>query len=254
MTIFPIACFLDNYIWCIQLENNLWVVDPGDAEPVLAYINQHALNLDGILLTHHHADHTGGVNALLAHKKVAVYGPEETKLWASHIVQGGDTLNLNIGQAQILFVGAHTRGHIAYYFADAKALFCGDTLFSAGCGRLFEGSPEDLERALSCINALPVDTKLYPTHEYTMSNLAFAQRVEPDNQAIVDYSQWVKDQRAQAQPSLPTTLDIERNVNPFLRTTSATISAQVSAHAQRPVNAGLDTLAALRAWKDNFRG
>ncbi len=254
MTIFPIACFLDNYIWCIQLENNLWVVDPGDAGPVLAYINQHALSLGGILLTHHHADHTGGVNALLAHKQVAVYGPEETTQWASHIVHGGDTLDLNIGQAKILFVGAHTRGHIAYYFASAKALFCGDTLFSAGCGRLFEGTPEDLERALSCINSLPADTKLYPTHEYTMSNLAFAKRVEPDNQAIVEYTQWVQGRRDQARPSLPTTLDIERKVNPFLRATSTTIIQQVSEHTQRPVSAGLDTLAALRAWKDNFRG
>lgn len=253
MSIFPIACFLDNYIWCLQVENNLWVVDPGDAEPVLAYINQHALSLAGILLTHHHADHTGGVNALLAHKEVPVYGPEETQQWASHIVHGGDTLDLSMGQAQILFVGAHTRGHIAYYFASAKALFCGDTLFSAGCGRLFEGTPADLERALACINSLPADTKLYPTHEYTLSNLAFAQRVEPDNAEISDYSQWVQAQRDQALPSLPTHLALERQVNPFLRTNSATIVQQVSEHMQQPVTAGLETLAGLRAWKDNFR-
>ncbi|MDP1539881.1 MAG: hydroxyacylglutathione hydrolase [Moraxellaceae bacterium] len=254
MTIFPIACFLDNYIWCIQVENSLWVVDPGDASPVLEYLHQHSLSLGGILLTHHHADHTGGVNALLAHKNVAVYGPEETNQWATTLVAGGSTLDLPIGQAQILFVGAHTRGHIAYYIASAKALFCGDTLFSAGCGRLFEGTPEDLELALSCINSLPADTKLYPTHEYTLSNLAFAKRVEPDNNAIVEYTQWVHAQRDQEKPSLPTTLALERQVNPFLRATSATIVQQVSEHAKRPISAGLDTLASLRAWKDNFRG
>jgi len=253
MSIFPIACFLDNYIWCIQVENNLWVVDPGDADPVLAYINQHALTLGGILLTHHHADHTGGVNALLAHKQVDVYGPEETKQWASHIVHGDDTLKLNIGQARILFVGAHTRGHIAYYFASAEALFCGDTLFSAGCGRLFEGTPTDLERAMACINALPANTKLYPTHEYTLSNLAFAKRVEPDNSAIVEYCQWVQTQRDQAKPSLPTNLALERRVNPFLRANSTTIVQQVSEYMQQPIGAGLETLAGLRAWKDNFR-
>jgi hydroxyacylglutathione hydrolase len=253
MSIFPIACFLDNYIWCIQVENNLWVVDPGDANPVLEYLQKHALNLDGILLTHHHADHTGGVNALLAHKNVPVYGPEETRQWATIIVGADQALDLTIGHTQILFVGAHTRGHIAYYLADAKALFCGDTLFSAGCGRLFEGTAEDLACALDCINALPADTKLYPTHEYTLSNLAFAKRVEPDNEAITEHIQWVASQRDQNRPSLPTTLAVERQINPFLRTHSATIVEQVSEHTQHPISTGIETLAALRAWKDNFR-
>ncbi len=252
--IFPIACFFDNYIWCIQHDQSLWVVDPGDATPVLTHLEQAGLTLAGILLTHHHADHTGGVNTLLAAQSVPVYGPAETSTWATHIVQGGHTIDFGeLGQAQILFVGAHTRGHIAYYFADLNSLFCGDTLFSAGCGRLFEGDAHDLERALANINTLPADTRLYPTHEYTLSNLRFAHHVEPDNQAITEHILWVERQREQQQPSLPTTLAIERQINPFLRTEQATIIRSASDFAQRQVTAGVETLAALRSWKDNFR-
>lgn len=254
MTIIPIACFLDNYIWCLQADGHTWVVDPGDAAAVERHLAAQARALSGILLTHHHADHTGGVAALVERHRVPVYGPDETAAWHSHAVSDGEVLALpGLGRATVLFVGAHTRGHVAYYFPDGGHLFCGDTLFSAGCGRLFEGDSEDLARALDRLNALPADTRIYPTHEYTRANLAFARRLEPDNADIRQHIDQVDAWWAAQQPSLPSTLALERRINPFLRSREPAVVAAASAHAGCALPPGTPTLKVLRAWKDVFR-
>lgn len=222
LRITPIPAFTDNYIWVIVLDGLAWVVDPGDATVVEQYLHQHQLSLAGILLTHHHADHTGGALALQTHWRCDVFAPDSShpayQTLDCHRVVEGETLTLQTHTliAQVIALPGHTLDHIAFYL-NAQHLFCGDVLFGGGCGRLFEGTPAQMFASLARIKQLPVDTLIYPAHEYTAHNLAFASLVEPDNHAlqmrIVDTQQ----RRTAQQATLPTTLALELATNPFLR-------------------------------------
>lgn len=251
----PVALpsFTDNYIWLLPGDQGCWVVDPGDATAVMNWLEGQQQQLAGILLTHHHADHTGGAEQLRKLGNCPVWGPDECRQWRTQAVDDKQLLMLDgLGSVQVLSVAAHTRGHVAYYLPGPGWLFCGDTLFSAGCGRLFEGTATDLQTALACINALPASTLLFPTHEYTLSNLRFARHVEPGNAAIAEAEKEVQAQRQQGEPSLPTNLARERRINPFLRTHSHEIRAQVAQWSGLAIDSDLETLRLLRRWKDQF--
>ena len=252
-----VPAFNDNYIWLVHgltEPRRVAVVDPGDAAPVLAALARDGLTLDTILITHHHADHVGGVPELLARGKVPVYGPARETI-------PGRTVALEHG-AQVVLPGlefefdvidipGHTAGHIAY--VGHGALFCGDTLFSAGCGRLFEGTPAQMLASLDRLRALPAATRVYCGHEYTAANLRFAAAVEPDNAAVRDYSAAVAATRARNEPTLPSTLGLELRVNPFLRTREPAVRAAAAAHAARALADETDAFAVVRQWKNEFR-
>lgn len=249
----PIAipCFKDNYIWMLIGTQGCWVVDPGDATPVLAWLAAQQRKLAGILLTHHHADHVGGATALARHFDCPVWGPDECASWRTHALPAQGALTLaGLGDTHVLSVAAHTLGHVAYYFPQQAWLFCGDTLFSAGCGRLFEGTADDLQQALGHINQLPAETLLFPAHEYTLSNLRFAQQAEPGNAAVTKAVSDVQQWRSLGQPSLPTTLTRERLINPFLRLHSTELRASVAAWSKKLFQSERETLRLLRLWKD----
>jgi len=251
----PIAipCFKDNYIWMLVGEQGCWVVDPGDAEPVLVWLEAHQQKLAGILLTHHHADHVGGVTKLAQYFDCPVWGPDECRTWRTMPVHDQSLLALpGIGQALVVSVRAHTLGHVAYHFPEHGWLFCGDTLFSAGCGRLFEGTADDLYAALARINRLPVETLLFPAHEYTLSNLRFAQHVEPQNMAASQAITDVQETRRHLLPSLPSSIRREREINPFLRLHSAELRASVATWSEQSFQSEHETLRLLRRWKDQY--
>jgi hydroxyacylglutathione hydrolase len=257
MNIIPLPAFRDNYIWLVHDGRHALVVDPGDAAPVEDALRRLDLQLCAILVTHHHADHVGGVHRLCAHGQVPVFGPAGEAIEAvSHPVFEGDEIRvpeLDIA-FRVLDVPGHTAGHVAYVAMDIEPglVFCGDTLFSAGCGRLFEGNPAQLATSLAKLAALPSDTRVYCTHEYTLSNLAFARAAEPDNPERDAYTQHCETLRARGEPTLPSTIGRERAINPFLRCDRPSVAATVAAHVGRPVQDATDCLAALRAWKDGF--
>lgn len=253
----PLPAFSDNYLWLVHNGQQAVVVDPGDAAPVLVALEQLQLQLQAIVLTHHHRDHTGGVTQLRQAHNCPVYGPVGEALPEPVTrVDAHTTLTL-LGQPwQVLQVPGHTAGHIAWYcptLGAQPALFCGDTLFSGGCGRLFEGTAEQMHHSLQQLAALPANTQVFCAHEYTVSNLRFALAVEPDNAALQQYHMWCLAQRDSGQPTLPSTIDREREINPFLR---CEIPAVVRAAQQfEPSTSPTDpaqVLAALRAWKNVF--
>jgi len=252
----PLPFGHDNYIWLINNGHHAALVDPGEALPALAALKKNGLELAAILLTHRHGDHTGGVREIVTHYPgVPVYGPRRDDIASvDHPVDNGDKIFIEALELelQIIGVAAHTRGHIAYL--GHSMLFCGDALFSAGCGRIFEGTPSDLELALERLAQLNDDTRVYCAHEYTLANLAFARTVEPDNAIRDQYAAHCEALRSQGAPTLPSTIAIERAINPFLRTDVKSIIDSVEAYCgTRPVNMQI-CLAALRAWKDVFQG
>lgn len=256
MKLIPLPAFTDNYIWMLHDEHHSMVVDPGEAQPVLEALQHLNVPLEAILVTHHHADHTGGVDALRQATGAQVFGPARETMPEPLIrLNGGDQLQALGLTFQVIDVPGHTAGHIAYYCANvegAPLLFCGDTLFSGGCGRLFEGSPAQMLASLDTLAALPENTRISCTHEYTMSNLRFAAAVDPTNQALARYTAAAQALRSQQQPTLPSTILMERQINPFLRTRQAAIIQAVqgfdaSAHDE------VSIFAALRQWKNEFQ-
>lgn len=255
MPLHPVAlpAFHDNYIWAVACAGRALVVDPGDADVVEAWLARGQLQLDHILLTHHHLDHTGGVAALKAARPARVFGPAEGIAGVDTVTGGGEHLDLPpFGRIEVIAVPGHTLGHIAFYLPESGLLFCGDSLFSAGCGRLFEGSPAQLYGSLQALASLPDDTLVCCAHEYTLANLRFAAAVEPDNPDLARREVEARERRARGLPTLPVRLGDERRYNPFLRSEVATVVARATAEAGRPLSPGLQTLAALRAWKDGF--
>lgn len=256
MYLIPIPAFADNYLWLLHDGKRALVVDPGDAEPVLRALEQHALQLESILVTHHHADHTGGVDVLRQACGAKVYGPATERIPQPFTpLQGGDMAHALALDFQVLDVPGHTAGHIAYYAPDINGkplLFCGDTLFSGGCGRLFEGTPAQMLASLDKLAALPGNTVVCCTHEYTLSNLRFALAVEPGNADLVAYQARCMHLREGGQPTLPSSISQELLINPFLRTRQATIMA-AARHFDASAHDDNTVFAAIRQWKNQFK-
>jgi len=261
MQLHAIPIFSDNYVWVLNRGRDAVVVDPGDGAPVARYLRENALNLQAILVTHHHPDHIAGIPVLLGAWPVPVYGPadEAAKIGLlTHALNDGDEIEVLGEQLRIISLPGHTLGHIAYIQAEPDAaeapfVLCGDTLFSAGCGRLFEGTPAQMHASMQRLDTLPANSRMYCTHEYTLSNLAFAHAVEPDNRDIQDHIRKVQTLRAAGIPSVPTTLTLERRINPFLRTRERAARQAAETWAGSPLNDDGMVFAALRKWKDSFR-
>jgi hydroxyacylglutathione hydrolase len=254
MQIHAVPVLNDNYVWLIEGEQRQCaVVDLGDAEPVLAAIDSLKLTVQAILLTHHHADHTQGIAAFRARYPVPVYGSAlEAQRWVTHPLADGGSASLPpIGSFTAWLTPGHTHGHLSY-IAEGAA-FTGDTLFSAGCGRLFEGTAAQMLASLDRIATLPDATQIYCGHEYTLDNLRFAQYAEPANQAIVQRVAAVADAVAGGQPSVPVRLATERETNPFLRIRTPLLRQAIEAYAGEKLN-DIAAFAALRRWKDEFDG
>lgn len=249
--VIPIPAFNDNYIWALINNKNVYVVDPGDAAPVLTYCQEHQLCLQGILITHHHWDHTNGVEQLVAQfPKLAVYGPNNSPFKGiTHKLEDKQVITLDkLGiSLNIMTVPGHTLDHIAYY--NEEMLFCGDTLFNGGCGRLFEGTPAQMLTSLLRIKALPNTTKVYCTHEYTRANLNFAVFIEPNNQDLVSY----RDELSKHNNiSLPTTIAKQKAINPFLRSHIDDVKNSIMTKTTINNTDDVSIFAALRELKDNY--
>lgn len=266
LQVWPIPAFADNYIWCIHDHHSAILVDPGDALPTIAYLAQQNLRLSGILITHYHADHIGGLPEVLAwahqnQMKVPVYGPAAEEIpFRTHALFEGDEVEFTLPKIklQVLEVPGHTLGHIAYVarsednLGETPKLFCGDTLFASGCGRLFEGTPTQMSNSLAKFLALPAATQVYCTHEYTLSNIRFALAVEPDNEALVQWAQTAQDLRKHNQPTVPTTVGHEKLVNPFMRCDQEPVITAANQHIGQKLKSPAEVLAVVRAWKDQF--
>jgi hydroxyacylglutathione hydrolase len=251
--IIPIPAFADNYIWVLREGAAAAVVDPGDAAPVIAYFEREGAAPTAIIATHHHGDHVGGIRDLLARWPVPVYGPaNEVIPGRTQALREGDAIVVpGIGLAlSTLDIPGHTAGHIA--LVGQAMVFCGDTLFAAGCGRLFEGTPAQMVTSLAKLAALPDATMIYCGHEYTVSNLRFALAVEPDSAALKGRLERALAARARGVPTLPTMIAEERATNPFLRAHEASIRTAAERHAGRALDGPVGVFAALRAWKNSF--
>ena len=256
LSILNVPAFDDNYLWIIHDGKYAVAVDPGDADAILAALAQHHLVLSAILLTHHHADHIGGVPALLKHAAVPVYGPANDNIAAvTHALHQGDSvhlpeLNLTL---DVIAVPGHTLGHIAYFAPVQHWLFCGDTLFAGGCGRLFEGTARQMLDSLDKLAALPDDSLVYCAHEYTLSNLRFALEVEPENTLLQQRMIAEQTKRQDGLPTVPSLLKLEKQTNPFLRSREAAVVARLLACEKIPaLQDDTSHFAALRAWKNHY--
>ncbi|MDX9740523.1 MAG: hydroxyacylglutathione hydrolase [Gammaproteobacteria bacterium] len=253
MSVIPIPALRDNYIWMLPLTtqpDRVVIVDPGEAAPVGAALDRLGLQPAAILVTHHHLDHTGGISELQRRHRLAVFGPAGASPAVDHPIADGMTVRLGDLELRVMAVPGHTLEHVAYYAPGM--LLCGDTLFGAGCGRLFEGTPAQMYESLMKFAALPEDTRVYCSHEYTAANLAFAAAVEPDNEDVRARIERVALLRASGRPSLPSTIGEELRTNPFLRCREPDVSAAARRHAGTEVNGELGVFTALRRWKDVF--
>ena len=256
MNLIALPAFSDNYIWMLHDGHRAVVVDPGESAPVIEALDLHHLQLAAILVTHHHADHVGGVDELRSRLQGPVYGPRRERIPEPYVaLDDGATVEALGLRFSVIDVPGHTSGHIAYFTEDGGAapiLFCGDTLFSGGCGRLFEGTPAQMHHSLSRLGGLPGATRVCCAHEYTLSNLKFARAVEPNNHALADYTTWCEAQRATDQPTLPSSIATERLVNPFLRCAEPGVALTAQTRGA-PTTDPVAVLAALRQWKNEFR-
>lgn len=256
----PVEAFSDNYIWLLEASGGAAVVvDPGDARPVLDALAERRLALGGILVTHHHADHVGGIEALLeACGEVPVYGPRNSPATCiSRRLDDGDRIEVLGFGAQVITVPGHTLDHIAYLFADtgggAPALFCGDTLFAGGCGRVFEGTPAIMHDSLARLAALDPATRVYCAHEYTLSNLRFAVAVEPGSASLRQRLAEDAARRERGEPTVPSTIGRELATNPFLRSSVPEVKEAAIRQAGRELREDHEVFAMIRSWKDTFR-
>ena len=260
LSIHGLQAFNDNYIWMLadSESRTCYVVDPGDASVVEAACQTTGYTLAGILITHHHADHTGGVNQLAraADKELVIYGPaSESISGITHPLSEGDSLTIADHTFTVIETPGHTAGHISYFGHigdNTPVLFSGDTLFAGGCGRLFEGTPAQMLHSLNKLADLPQDTLVYCAHEYTQGNLTFAHAVEPGNTALSQRIDDVKQLREQGQPTVPSTLHTELQTNPFLRAGVPEVQEAASNFCGRTLNSTEDAFAVIRQWKDNF--
>jgi len=249
----PVPAFRDNYLWLLVRGTRAAIVDPGDAAPVEQRLERDHLVLDTIVVTHHHRDHIGGVARLKQRYGARVLGPAGEEIPGRDLaLEEGDRVEVLGVQMEVLDVPGHTSGHIAYYAPAEGLLFCGDTLFAAGCGRLFEGTPEQMHRSLSKLARLPGATRVYCAHEYTLANIKFARAVEPQNAALAEREASCREMRARDVPTVPSTIADELATNPFLRFDEPAVRR---AAEQQEAGAGANavaTFAAIRAWKNRF--
>ena len=247
----PLKAYTDNYIWLLESNEEVSVVDPGDAKPVLDYLEENNKALKDIFITHHHFDHTAGVPELKNKVSGSIYGPKNSYGLIKEEVTHEDTVSSLGIKFEVIEVPGHTLDHIAFYSKQNNILFCGDTLFAGGCGRIFEGTYEQMHRALNKISKLPKNTKIYCGHEYTLSNLKFAIEVEPNNEKLKD--EYVNVQRllSSDKPSLPSTLEKELNINPFLRCHIPSVQNKIN-EKFNTIGDEIEIFTALRKWKDSF--
>lgn len=254
----PLPAFSDNYIWLLQHQQQVLAVDPGDGQVVLQWLAREPdLQLDTILVTHHHADHAGGLSELVQATGARVFGPAREKLPVKHTpMANGDVITWGPLRWQVLDVPGHTAGHIAWWTQpddETPILFCGDTLFSGGCGRLFEGTAAQMLDSLDRLSHLPADTRVCCAHEYTLSNLRFARAVEPDNLQLAAYEKTCRALREQGLATLPTQMGKELEINPFLRSRSSAVRMAVERHTGAAASNDAEVFAQLREWKNGFK-
>lgn len=251
MNITPIPAFSDNYIWVMTRKGRAAVVDPGDPAPVFKALDEQGLTLDTIIITHHHFDHTGGVAALKSATGCRVIGPDNPKITDINEVMSEGTQVTVLGyDFRVMEVPGHTLDHIAYYSVQDGTLFCGDTLFVGGCGRVFEGTFPMMQQSLAKLSDLPSETKVYCTHEYTLANLGFARKVEPMNADLMAHIETCEQRREDDLPTVPSTIGQELLINPFLRWHSPAIIAQLKQEGRHTGDSPADVFGAVRGWKD----
>lgn len=255
-TVTPIPAFSDNYIWVISSpdQNQVAVVDPGDAAPVIAHLEQNNLELAAILITHHHNDHTGGASLLAEKFNIPVYGPATSPFTGiTHPLNENDQLELFGTTLVIKEIPGHTLDHISYFANQIKPqLFCGDTLFLAGCGRLFEGTAKQMLDAMQYFSTLPDDTEVFCTHEYSLANLDFAAAVEPENTDIKSTIKHCASLREKDIPTLPTSIEQEKKINPFMRTTHSNVIDAANRFSTQSLDSEVEVFASIREWKNQF--
>lgn len=253
LSIKPIKALSDNYIWLVTTNEGSIVIDPGESKQIIDLVKSNEIDLEGILITHHHYDHTNGIEEILKYKKVEVYGPKNNVNSITKRVKQNDVFNLIGLKFEVIETPGHTLDHIAFYCCeDGKSiLFCGDTLFSGGCGRVFEGTYSQMYESLKKLSKLPEDTQIFCGHEYTSSNLQFACAVEPNNQFIREYNQEIIEKTKNGEPSLPSSLKIEHMINPFIRCNEENLIDNINKKFGE-VSSEIEIFSTLRKWKDDF--